>query len=265
MSNDFKRGSITKGSINHLSASTIMSMKTCGKAVYFQKILGIPNTTQYSKTVIGLAIHSALEYWGRCKIDKKKVTLKDVVDKFNEYFDKHYTEITIWGTDTYEQLREQGAIALDLFFKKFKDIRPEKVESRFVIDRGEGNLPILGFIDLVTEDGCIYDYKCGKRATTAKYIGNMTIYAWQYLLETGAFPKEVATIAIKWRSKNKQDYVADWEKHVIPVDMKYLEYIQNECDDTEKMIKAGVFNRATADCGLCKNCCYRKECGVIIL
>lgn len=263
--NKIERGKSTTGKITHLSASTIMSMKTCGRQVYFRKILGIENNTQYSKTIFGLAIHSALEYWGKCKIENKPVILKEVIDEFNEYFDNHYKEITVWGTDTYEQLREQGAVALDLFFKTFKDIKPAKVECQFLIDRGENKLPVLGYIDLLTEDDCIYDYKLGKRATTAKYIGNMSIYAWHYLLETGAFPKEVATIAVKWRTKNKQDYVAGWEKHIIPVDMNYIKYIESECNDTEKMIDANVFNRAEAGCGLCKNCGYKEECGVVIL
>ena len=62
----------------------------------FQKILGMENNTQYSKTIFGLAIHSALEYWGKCKIENKPVILKEVIDEFNEYFDNHYKEITVW-------------------------------------------------------------------------------------------------------------------------------------------------------------------------
>ena len=47
--------------------------------------------------------------------------------------------------------------------------------------------------------------------------------------------------------------------------MNYIKYIESECNDTEKMIDANVFNRAEAGCGLCKNCGYREECGVVIL
>ena len=262
----FKRGTLDAGKITHLSASTIMSMHTCAKAVYFQKIKGVPNKTQYSKTVFGLAIHHALEVWGRAKIEKTPITLGDVIQKFHGYFDANYQSITVWGTDTYEQLSEQGNVALDLFFEKFgKELQPDQVECQFKIDRGEGKLPVIGFQDLITKDGCIYDYKTSKRAQAPKYIANMTIYAWDYLIKTGALPKEVATIAVKWRTKDKQDYVADWEKHVIPIDMNYIKYVQQECEDIEAMINAGVFPRAESGCGLCKNCGYRSMCGVVVL
>lgn len=260
-----ERGKIKAGTIDHLSASTVMSMKTCGRQVYFRKIQNIPNATQYSKTVFGLAIHHALEVWGRAKIDGKSIILKDVIEEFHKYFDEHYKEITVWGTDNYEQLSQQGEIALDLFFKTFKNLKPAQVECGFQIDRGKGKLPVIGYQDLITEDDCIYDYKLGKRATPSKYIGNMSIYAWDYLRKTGAFPKEVATLSVKWRTCQKQDYVAGWEKHIIPVDMKYIKYIEEELDDTEKMINAGIFPRAESGCGLCKNCGYKEMCGTIVL
>lgn len=261
-----ERGKVTVGKIDHLSASTVMSMKTCGRQVYFRKIKGIPNKTQYSKTIFGLAIHHALEVWGRAKIEEKPIKLGDVIKEFHKYFDEHYKEITVWGTDTYEQLSLQGEIALDLFFKKFgKKLEPAQVECGFVINRGDGKLPVVGFQDLITKDDCIYDYKLGKRATPSKYIGNMSIYAWDYLRKTGAFPKEVATLSVKWRTCQKQDYVAGWEKHIIPVDMKYIKYIEEELDDTEKMINAGIFPRAESGCGLCKNCGYKEMCGTIVL
>ena len=261
-----KRGTQSIGKIEHLSASTINSMKTCAKAVYFQKIKGIPNKTQYSKTVFGLAIHHALEYWGNCKIGGFPVRLKDVIEEFHKYFDEHYSEITIWGTDTPMQLKIQGENALQLFFTKFKgQLKPKLVETQFIIDRGKNSLPVLGYIDLLTTDGCIYDYKCGKSSVASRYIGNMSCYAWSYLIKHGSLPKEVATIAIKWRQKNKQDYVTDWEKHIIPIDMEYIEYIKQECIDVEKMIKAECFPRAESSCGLCKNCGYKKLCGMVVL
>lgn len=266
MAENNERGKMTVGEIRHLSASTVNSMKTCAKAVYFQKILGIKNPTQYSKTVFGLAIHHALEVWGRAKIDGQTIYLRDVIKEFHKYFDDNYKSITVWGTDTYEQLSQQGEIALDLFFRKFgKEIKPEKVECKILIDRGKGKLPVLGYIDLLTQDGCIYDYKLGKSSRVQNYIGNMSIYAWSYLIETGAFPKEVATIAVKWRQMNKQDFVADWQKHVLPVDMKYIKYIEEECNNAEAQIKAGVFPRAESSCNLCRNCGYLERCGAIIL
>ena len=241
-----------------------MSMKICGKAVYFKKIKGIENSTQYSTTIFGLAIHYALEAWGRAKIENKIVKLGDVIKEFHKYFDEHYKEITVWGTDTYEQLSLQGEVALDLFFKKFK-FNPAQVECGFIINRGDNKLPIIGYQDVITDDGCIYDYKLSKRNSASKYIANMSIYAWDYFNKNGVFPKEVATLAAKWRRANKQYYIADWEKHVLPINEDYISYVKKEADDTEKMINAGIFPRAEAGCGICKNCGYREMCGAIVL
>ena len=101
--NNNERGKSTAGAINHLSASTISSMKTCAKAVYFQKILGIPNKTQYARTVFGLAIHHALEQWGKYYIETKKLLpLATTIKYFKEYFYENKDTITVWGNkDTF--------------------------------------------------------------------------------------------------------------------------------------------------------------------
>lgn len=266
--NNNERGKFTAGAINHLSASTISSMKTCAKAVYFQKIEGIPNKTQYARTIFGLAIHHALEQWGKHYIETKNLLLLETTIKyFKEYFYENKNKITIWGSkDTFDSMTVAGVDAICAFYETYANkLKPKCVESGFVINRGENKLPIIGYQDLLTEDGCIYDYKCGVLASPAKYICNMTIYAWDYLNKNGELPKKVATLAIKWRTKDKKYYFAGWEEHALPIDEKYLNYAKTECDDIEKKIKAGVFERAEAGCGLCKNCGYREKCGVIIL
>ena len=264
----FKRGTLTAGRITHLSASTIMSMHTCAKAVYFQKIKGIPSKTQYARTIFGLAIHYAFEQYGRYWIkSKKQMKINSTTECFQQYFKEHCKEITVWGSkDTCKSMLLAGEEAIKLFYEKIAPkLKPESVEVGFKIDRGKNKLPIIGYEDLITEDGCIYDYKCSVRPDPSKYIGNMSIYAWDYLLKTGSMPTKVATIAARWRTKDKMYYFADWEEHVIPITMDYIKYVQDECDDIEAMINAGIFPRAESGCGLCKNCGYRKMCGVVIL
>lgn len=262
------RGKSIIGKIDHLSASTILGMKTCAKAIYFKKILGLTNKTQYARTVFGLSVHYALEQYGRYYIENKEVLDKNITyTHFEKYFLEHSKEITIWGNkDTFDSMVQAGKDAINIFYEKFAyKLKPLSVECGFIIERGKNKLPIIGYQDLITEDGCIYDYKCALSSNPSKYICNMTIYAWDFFNKNKVMPKKVATIAAKWKQKDKKYYFADWEEHILPIDEKYLTYVKSECDDTEKMIDANVFNRAEAGCGLCKNCGYREECGVIIL
>lgn len=259
--------------ITHLSPSTAQSYKKCSKAVYFQKVLGIPNETGYAATGFGSAMHEAIEKLFRNKMQETKITLDEFRAKFRDAYAQYSQKTTVWKEDSVEHLLEQGNLACEGFYKYWYDrFEPEAVERRFVIDRGEGNLPIVTIADLITKDGKIIDWKFGRSSRPGEYILNMATYAKCYLIEYGCLPEEVVIVSCKW-SRRKQEngkykhFFAGYQSTILPVTMDWIKYADSVYADVENGIKQGVWVTAADGNGLCKECWYRKigKCNVVLL
>lgn len=259
--------------IQHLSPSTCQSYKTCSKAVYFQKILGIRNKTEYAATAFGSAMHEAIEYLMREKMNGTKITLDDFYEKFAARYKELSKYTTVWKEDSVEHLLEQGRLACEGFYKYwYNRFDPEGVEVEFNIDRGEGKLPIKTISDLITKDGQIIDWKFGRSSKPGDYILNMSTYAKCYLMTYGCLPTEVAYVACKWTKKRQPSgqykYFFDgFKKIALPVTMDWIAYADSVYDDVEQGIIKGVWVTASDNNGLCKNCSYRLDghCNVVLL
>lgn len=259
--------------ITHLSPSTAQSYKKCSKAVYYQKVLGIPNETGYAATAFGSAMHEAIEHLLRNKMKGEKIPLEDFTGVFEKAYGKHSEKTTVWKEDSVKHLLEQGMFACEGFYKYWYDrFSPDAVEKRFVLERGEDRLPIVTIADLITKDGKIIDWKFGRSSKPGEYILNMATYAKCYLTEYGCLPDEVVIVSCKW-SRRKQEngkykhFFAGYQSTVLPVTMDWIKYADSVYDDVENGIKQGVWLTAADGNGLCKECHYRKigKCNVVIM
>ena len=249
--------------IEHLSPSTVQSYRTCGKQVYFNKILGIENPQKYAMTVYGSVMHKAIE----C-LYKDKLSEQDFCKKFIEEFTDKSTSVTNWKTDTATSLTEQGVIACKDFYKNiYGKYDVAMTEKKFEIKRGEGSLPILCFADAITKDKVVIDYKFGRGLTgmadSRSYDCNMATYAWAYEQENGILPDKIVLIKEKWRyntdrkTHERKYYHDSFVIEEAPIFTETVDFYKDVYNNVEIGIQAGVWLPATDDSFFCQSCGYR--------
>jgi len=249
--------------INHLSPSTCQSYRKCGKQVYLNKVLGIPNPQTYAMTVYGSAMHKAIE-----KLYKEKLDVKSFKQVFSDEWNKHNVEITNWKTDTETSLLEEGLTACQDFYDNiYGKFNVELVEQEFRIDRGNGNLPILCFADAITKDGYVIDYKFGRglsgTANSAGYALNMATYAWGYKEKYGELPSKIIFVRQKWGmtkdpiTKQRVYHHKEFMIDEMPVFEEDIDFYKDVYNNVEIGIQAGVWLPAEDESFLCKTCGYR--------
>ena len=249
--------------LEHLSPSTVQSYRTCGKQVYLNKILGIENPVHYAMTSYGTAMHRAIE-----KLYKDKLDLKNFTKEFITQWTELAQSVNNWKTDTMEHLLLEGKIACEDFYNNvYGKYNITLTEQKFVVDRGEGSLPILCFADGITDDGIVIDYKFGRglsgTADSRSYACNMATYAWAYQQEHGKLPEKIVFIKEKWKRhkdpvSKKMEYTHD--SFVIdekPVLQETIDFYKDVYDNVEVGIQAGVWLPAPDDSFFCNSCGYR--------
>ena len=249
--------------IEHLSPSTVQSYRTCGKQVYFSKILGIENPSHYAMTSYGSAMHRAIE-----GLYKNKYTKEEYINAFKNEWGINAVDVTVWKNDTFEYLLDEGSRACEDFYDNiYGKYDIELVEEKFDINRGEGLLPILCFADAITKDDIIIDYKFGRglngMADSKSYACNMATYAWAYMDRFGKFPSKIVFIKEKWNKRKDKEtgkYIFSHFGFVIDekdITQEEVDFYKNVYDNVETGIQAGVFLPAPDDSFLCSNCGYK--------
>ena len=253
--------------IDHLSPSTAQAYRTCGKQVYFSKILGIENPTHYAMTSYGSAMHRAIE-----RLYKENLSKEDYVDTFVGEWDVLSAEVNNWKTDSKEYLLQEGKKACEEFYDTiYGKYDIELVEQKFDISRGESSLPILCFADAITKDGIVIDYKFGRglsgTADSKSYACNMATYAWAYKDKFNKIPTKIVFIKEKWSKRKDREtgkYIFSHAGFVIDekdVKEEEIEFYKNVYDNVEVGIQAGVWLPASDESYFCKTCGY-KEMGL---
>ena len=63
------------------------------------------------------------------------------------------------------ELKDQGISLLEAYLNEIApNIQPLAVEQKFLIDTGATKLPLMGYIDLIDDQGIIIDHKTSKRS-----------------------------------------------------------------------------------------------------
>ena len=254
--------------IEHLSPSTLQSYRTCGKQVYFSKILGIENPVHYAMTSYGTAMHRAIEELYKAKRLTKEGEQVHFENTFLDEWGKLSETVTQWKNDTAEHLAHEGVLACeDFFVNVYGKYDIEFTEQKFNINRGDGAMPILCFADAITKDGIIIDYKFGRGlsgvADSRSYACNMATYAWAYKELFEKMPTKIVFIKQKWKKRKDQEtgkYMFYHDSFVIDekdIKEEEIEFYKNVYDNVEVGIQAGVWLPATDDSFLCQSCGYR--------
>jgi putative RecB family exonuclease len=254
-----------KKPVNYTSPSQIGTFLTCPLAYKQLYLDGAERESANIYMDYGTAIHYALarnNYFK--KATKGDKSLSEVVSefkfKFLEETQKNKLEHCVDET-VRRSLVLEGENTLENYMKYFApDIMPLEVEYKFEIALKHFPITIMGFIDLITEDGFIWDYKTvGKsyktqwNQRTVDSNMQLTCYSAAYRKLMGKEEKGVC-IALLPRMTPYFETIDSFRTQD-----QILQFL-NLATDIEKIIELGVFMPFKESCPQCqfKNTCTKR-------
>jgi len=218
---------------------------TCPLKYKYIHILRIPVMANHA-IVFGNAIHEAIQYYYKRKMDKKSVLLDELITKF----EIHWQSVGFISIEHEEQRLEEGRETLRKFYYRAEKekITPKHIEKKFRIRYGEDF--IIGRfdrIDYAGENVVIIDFKTSAISKQkdadkrAKESTQLAIYSlvWQKL--TGKLPKSV-----------ELHFVSSGVIGSVQPDEKMIEKIKRIIDD----VTSGIRNRKFEAKPGYNNCTY---------
>ena len=235
-------------SLPEFSASRFNLYKTCPRLYKMQYKEGLEGN-KHVYTVMGSALHYAIEsyYGGKT----------NAIPLFSSYFNEAIASAV--GS-------ERGLVASNLIGKasqlgqsilremNWDQFNPTHLEYGFKLPFPTENPLVLmrGFIDMLTDDGCIIDHKSGSKKPTANELANnpqLLIYVWAYERLFGHKPKAVYWHHLRTLELVEAKVMVDYDEKL----KKLEETLVHIMNDTEfERIPQGYFcNRICAHVELC--------------
>ena len=170
----------------HLSHSQISAYIRCPVAYYSRYILGVKSQPS-AAMVLGSAVHKAFEE----NFKQKSVSMKDlpssaVKDVFRDYWREHSKEATFSSEkdEVPDEMLDEGISMVEKYMDEVApSIQPVAVEKRFFLKLPGVRRKILGFIDLITKDEAVIDFKTTKRLPDAEKLAKdhqLSLYSIAY-------------------------------------------------------------------------------------
>lgn len=186
----------------HISPSSVNTFFNCGEQWRRRYVEGEKRPPGIAAH-IGSGVHGAAEYNHKQKIETRRdeplTTLQDKArDSFLHRFEEgvHIAPDEKKGQD---QLKAEGIDSATKLTEVYRlkcapNIWPEYVEQFVYMDILSLPVPILGILDLATEDGCVLDLKTsGRKWSQSKADSNMAMAVYPALYQhlTGKTPKNI--------------------------------------------------------------------------
>lgn len=228
--------------MRNVSASQIKLYRQCRQQYYDRYILQIPST-QDTSGLLGTGIHKAIELYYAQGKNPLATFSKVVRDTLNNWQDDG-TPVSYYYS--YSQIVDQGTEILSTF--NFEQFRPKINELAFEVPFYD-MCKMRGFIDMVTEDGGIIDFKSAKRKP--KDLNNdpqFMVYYWAYFQKFGEKPAYVRWYHL--RTHEVFDFTFDWNRFDSVV-----------VDTVKEMVTDDYADLTGAKCSNCAPWCFRNKSG----
>lgn len=130
----------------------------CQMKWYYRSVLKLPET-QDANRALGRAVHEAIAHNHRQKIDTREDLAIEVVRAvFRDSLDRELAESALTEEDNADDLRACGEVLLATYMDAVApSIQPAACEFRVAGDIG--GVAVQGYVDVMGEDGTIYDVK----------------------------------------------------------------------------------------------------------
>ena len=248
--------------MDHLSNSQINLYSLCSLKYKFQYIDEKPRPFKPSALALGSAVHSALSWFHRMKMNGNKVKLEDFLKIFDvDWFSqKVETDIRYKDREEESKLVIMAKEMLALYFNK-PCSKVRDTEVPFVVplinpSNGESlGINLEGFIDLIEEDDGIVEFKTSYQTMKQKDVDEnlqLTAYSYAYEILYQKSPKRIKVVDfVKTKKPKRIEFETKREKRdyqrLFSLALQVLRGIQEE-----------VFFPRTGF--WCKNCEYADLC-----
>jgi len=213
--------------IDHLSSSQISLYSLCSLKYRFQYVDKIPKIFKPSGLAFGSAIHSALSWLNKQRMNGNNPTLEKLFRIFNAdwYSQNVDTEIRFKNGEDKNALSVMAKELLAQYFHSpYKKV--EGSEIAFVlplVNPGDGKrlgVDLEGFIDLLEEDDAIVEFKTSAQTANQSDIDSniqLTTYSYAYEMLTQRAPRLIKLV--NFVKTKKEEMEVDQYRFIYEVEM----------------------------------------------
>ena len=248
--------------MDHLSCSQINLYMQCPLKYKFLYLDNLPKPFRPSGLAFGGAVHGALAWLHKQRMNGNNVNLEKVLKIFDAdwYAQKLDTEIRFRNGEAEDRLVVLGKEILSLYFNRpYK--KPVGAEVPFVLplvnlQTGEKlDINIEGYIDLIEKDDTIVEFKTSSQTMNQTDIDDhlqLTAYSYAYKMLYQRPPKTLKLIDLV---KTKRPKIV-----CLQINSETLNYQRffNLAKQVLRSIRSRIFFPRTSF--MCKDCEYAKPC-----
>lgn len=171
-----------------LSPTSLTTFMDCSAKWFYRKVLNLPET-RGSALGLGSAVHEALAENFRQKIETKEdLPTEGVTALFVDAFSRQLDSIVLQADESADELKQMGETLVRVYMDQAApSIEPAAVEQ--AVEGLIGDVPVHGYIDILTTDGTVIDIKTASKkpsGITSDHRLQLTTYA---MLEPAASGK----------------------------------------------------------------------------
>ncbi len=229
----------------HFSHSQLITMLSCPHKYYLQYVEGRDWDYVPSAVSFGSAIHESIRDF-HIALQNGGVKDKSVyTDVFRELFieDADESNVMFKNDAEFDVLLEKGETLVTEYVDSFQQLKPLEVEMEFrlpLVNTFTGELmdkDIVGRIDMISEDGEIYELKTGSSSLPLKSVDEnlqLILYGWSFKMLFGTAPQKLVLVNLI-KTKKPKIQVLDTtideqkEKKLMHLMFRVNEAIEKEC------------------------------------
>ena len=249
----------------HFSYSQLSTMLSCPYKYHLQYIERRGWDFTPSAVSFGGAIHKSIQMFHSdlitCGKDGNGKYSAEFRDIFSEDADEN--NVVFKDSDEFDSLMEKGKALITQYIDTFSDLKPSEVEMEFrlpLVNSYTGDLhskDVVGKIDLIAEDGRIFEYKTGSSAMPQSAVDEnlqLVLYGWAYKMLFGRKPEKLVLVnLVKTKVPKIQvldtDINPEKERKLLHLMFAVNEAIEKQCFYPNPGSKFG-----------CGGCCYSVSC-----
>ena len=222
-----------------LSFSAVNMYLKCGLQYYFRYVLGL-KLPPPGVVILGSAVHEGLEFDFTQKIESKENRpTKEILEVYSDRFDRE-KDNALWGEEENPgEVKDQGSQVLQIYHKdRAQSLQPKEVEKKVKVSFENVDYDLIGYIDLLTEDEQLRDFKTKAKSMSDAEIGSdmqLTTYAFAYHEETGRFPKTLGFDVLVRSPKNPKVQLAETQRGETDC-VRLLAYLAHVADGIYKNV-----------------------------
>lgn len=247
-----------------ISVSQLNLYRACSLKYKFQYIDRLPKPFKPAGLAFGSAIHAAIEWLYKERLQEREATPEDLVKMFSAewYSQKLGAEIRMKDGDSEEELTEQAKTLLALY-QEHGPKNATHVEFPFkvsLVDFSTGEVldaPLVGYIDLIENNETVDDVKVTARSMDFDSLDTQFQFlAYDYAF-FALFKRRPASIKLVNLIKTKNPKMETKELERPERDHRWFFHTAKE---SIKAIREGVFFPNPSF--RCKECEYATQCSV---